>query len=343
MCTRNGVPMSYYENSHTDYYERDLSEMIRLYDHLKKVYDSLLHDIRGLGFRLDDYVRQSNAEIPKQVDAAIKRYEQEVEIYKKRCDINYQNIQRILEDSKKYNDKRFDSIEKDIRTWHKHLSDHEQYLLKLVSSLDTEMQNMFTEWQEEFKHYSELVDFRMDTWRLFARGLDYENKLWTRGLVDDLQKQVEEIVREDGTIVFNPVRGDYTSLGVFIMDLWGDVLPMPWGYSAEEFDCDTEVTCEYWDKHQNLTCITWYINGKNVLHWKERKERINSWISGRKVYWREAIREIYPLLFKLLGSIKAKEYDDWSITADEYEKLEITAREYDFGIARDVLNPEEGA
>lgn len=332
--------MSFYEAPHTDMFERDLHEVIRLYDHLTRTYDSLLHDLRDLRFRLDDYVRKMQKEIPLEVDKRIRIYEQRLEKYRKECENNYANIVRIVDSYQKRTDSQIDAQNKEIKKWHEHLDKHEQYLVKLIQEMQKSFDRSNAELRDAFDEFVETTNIRMDAWRLFARGLDYENRRWTERLVAELEDKVQEIVREDSTIVWNPYRGDYTSLGIFIMDMWRGVVPVPWGYTCKEWHNDTEVTCQVWNRHKDMTCLDWYIKGKIVFHWKERKERINSWISGKKVYWRQAIREIYPLLFKLLGAIKAGDYDSWNISAEEYEQLQITAREYDFGIAREELEPE---
>lgn len=329
--------MGYYESPHTNYYDKDLHELLVMYDNLTKTYDSLLHDIRGLGFRLDDYLRQVDAKIPGAVQGAIKKYEQELDKYRKECENNYQNMVRIVETFGSRTDKRFDGLEKEITGWHQHLEAHEKMLYKVISQLQSELSETTIAWSDQFKEFTELVDLRMDAWRIFARGLDLENREWTERLVDELSDRVSEIVSNDSVMVWNAYRGDYTSLQLFIDDLWNRVLPVPWGYTCKEWDSDTEVTCEVWDKHEDMTCIDWYIKGKLVFHWKERKERINSWVSGKKVYWREAIREIYPLLFKLIGSITAGAYDGWEVTAEEYEQYRIMAKDYDSGEARREL------
>lgn len=333
--------MSFYESPHTNYYEKDLHEMICLYDHLTKTYDALLHDIRNLRFRLDEYIRSTDRTIAEKIDSRIKVYEQLVIKYRRECENNYQKIQALVFSYDKRTNKRMDNIEKQIRGWHEHLTAHEQKFYKLVNNYQKELKEISNNWNKVFTEFTECVDLRMDAWRIFARGLDYDNRQWTQGLIEELEDTVQDIVMNNDNIVRNPYIPAYTSLQKYIDDMWNFVLPVPWGYTVREWDKDNEVTCDIWDKHKYMTCIDWYIKGKLVFHWKERKERINSWVSGKKVYWRQAIREIYPLLFKLLGAIKAGEYEDWKLTAEEYEQLQATAKEYDFGIIREKV--EDGS
>lgn len=342
--------LSYYyghESPHTDYYKRDFSEMIDLYNHLIKTYDALLHDIRDLRFRLDGYIRTTDKTIADKVDARVKIYEQAVLKYRRECENNYNAMRSMLDSYEKRYSRRIDRLEKHIHKWHRHLNAHEQKFYKLLNSYQKELQEISKNWTKEFAEFTERVDIRMDAWRLFARGLDYQNRQWTEGLVKTLEDTINDIVTNNDNIVFNPYRYSYGSLQTYINDMWNFIFPVPWGYTAEEWDKDKEITCEIWDRHRHMTCIDWYIKGKLVFHFKERHERINSWISGRKVYWREAIHEIYPLLFKLLGAIKAGEYDGWEVTAEEYDELEATARQYDFGIIREKIDgstvePDEG-
>ena len=136
--------------------------------------------------------------------------------------------------------------------------------------------------------------------------------------------------------VFNPVKGEVTTLQVAIYDLYD--LGRPEALTALEYD-SLEITASEYDALE-ITAIDYDLRGKTIL--EELGLIKNPWhfmyspFTGEYVPLQDVITELSNLHKDVTGALTASEYDALELTASDYDAYEISAYDYDW-IANTIL------
>lgn len=136
--------------------------------------------------------------------------------------------------------------------------------------------------------------------------------------------------------VFNPVKGEVTTLQVAINDLYD--LGRPEALTALEYD-SLEITASDYDALE-ITAIDYDLRGRTIL--EELGLIKNPWhymyspFTGEYVPLQDIITELSNLHKDVSGAITAGDYDALELTASDYDAYEISAYDYDW-IANTIL------
>lgn len=129
--------------------------------------------------------------------------------------------------------------------------------------------------------------------------------------------------------VYNPVRGDMTSLQQAINDLY-DVARV-YGLTAEQYD-SLGLTAKQYDDYE-LTAMEYDQYGYIKLGYPDENWYMISPFTGQFTKVKNVVMDLAH--FHMVG-LTAEEYDLLELTAEEYDDKEITAFDYDW-FGKDIL------
>ena len=157
------------------------------------------------------------------------------------------------------------------------------------------------------------------------------NNAYIRQYVED---RLDQFINDFPTMinmvpVYNPVRGDMTSLQQAINDLY-DVARV-YGLTAEQYDSLNLTAKAYDDKE--LTAMEYDQYGYIKLGYPDENWYMISPFTGQFTKVKEVVMDLAH--FHMVG-LTAKEYDDLELEAEEYDLKEITAFDYDW-FGKDIL------
>lgn len=136
--------------------------------------------------------------------------------------------------------------------------------------------------------------------------------------------------------VYNPIRGEITTLQIAINDLYD--LGRPEALTALEYD-SLELTASEYDALE-ITAIDYDLRGRTLLEElgiiKSPWHYMYSPFTGDYVPLQDVITELSNLHKDVTGAITALEYDALELTASDYDAYEISAYDYDW-IAKTIL------
>lgn len=152
--------------------------------------------------------------------------------------------------------------------------------------------------------------------------------------------KIEELINslpEITTVyVYNPIRGEITTLQIAINDLYD--LGRPEALTALEYD-SLELTASEYDALE-ITAIDYDLRGRALLEElgiiKSPWHYMYSPFTGEYVPLQNVITELSNLHKDVTGAITASEYDALELTASDYDAYEISAYDYDW-IANTIL------
>ena len=157
------------------------------------------------------------------------------------------------------------------------------------------------------------------------------NNAYIRQYVED---RIDQFINDFPTMinmvpVYNPVRGDMTSLQQAINDLY-DVARV-YGLTAEQYD-SLNLTAKAYDDYE-LTAMEYDQYGYIKLGYPDENWYMISPFTGQYTKVKNVVMDLAH--FHMVG-LTAQEYDDLELEAEEYDLKEITAFDYDW-FGKDIL------
>lgn len=309
--------MGYSEFPSTNYNADDMSEFICVYKKLLGNYEGTLKKISDLTVRLNNYEKNMDAYlyelrytyVPNAVKDALTK---EMVQYQNELNAIRQSISTLsstVEQLSIREDQRFAELTTSIAQL-----DNKMQLQ--VVQLQKQIENVQNQLMKTIQDTATTINGRID--RLQAEMIVRDTatldqaKAYTDSKISDVMHIIDQI----------KVEIDKAS----IRWLWDHAVNFG-GYTAQQWYEDVTITADMWHDKE-FSCIDWYIRGREVFHWWDRRNMMFSPVTGKWVDIRQAIYEICNVL-KPAG-ITAQEYEELQITAQEYEKLQITGFEYDW-------------
>lgn len=318
--------MAYGEFPYADYSSIDMSEFIRMYKELRDAYQGTLDKINVVNKRLDEYEASMDSKAAQAVANAMVAYQAELAHIK--TDIT--NLNTSISNLRNYTDAQDEKLQLNI----------DRNYTTLVALIDTEKELII----ERINASLQVVNTRIDRLsdRVDANKLELLDMIELQNLrietIND-KTYAEMIVRDTATL---SKAENYTD--TLISNLQeqidalervtdGEALKWLWdngcnfgGYSAYQWYMDTAVTAEDWSKRK-FTAVDWYVRGREVFQYFDRRNFMFSPVSGKRVPVQYAVLELANLL---KNAITAEEYDKLQVTAQGYDSKKIPALDYDW-------------
>lgn len=339
--------MSYAEFPGTDLYETDLRELIGLYRKLTADYEGTLNQITTLNDRLTSYENSMHSEIQRitqEVVPAAVTVSVRNELDKELATIN-QSIRTLTEN--------YNHLQESLTEQVNVLNRKDEQLGEMITELahNTEMQ--YKDLYAQIQNILSLVDIRIDAVKAeFNSTIDKEIRKLSSQLESDInnlnmnltQKIIDtrlELLEDFNTALdtehnlnnqeFQRVWAEIDEIKEVnnintIINLWKYGCNFG-GYDAYKWYQDAWVTAEEWSK-ADFSCIDWYVRGREIFHWFDRRNLMISPVSGRLVSTQEVIQELCLALS--INGLSAGEYEMLKISADDYDKLKLTGDIYDW-------------
>lgn len=350
--------MSYSEFPHTLYgNDCDHIELIRLYKELVADYSGTLEEINSVTERLNDYVRDMNAQIsnitntvvPAAVDRAVR---ESISQYQSEMNTRINNlVNRVSTVENMY-----DSIQADIASASNNLQSEIDRLRAELMGADNTLQTQINNFNRRVDNLSQrisqfesntekqLEDMRRNLYDAIDESAD-EMEYNIGVAFDNLSERISTVENESklrDMSVLNQSKA-YTddkvsSLHTLIenLDAAEQARKLLWlwqygcnfgGYNAIQWYNEPMISCEDWNDSE-ITCVDWYVRGREVFHWFGRRNRMFSPVSGRYVDVKEALLELATAL--KINGITAGDYEQLGFTAREYENFREQAGDYDW-------------
>ena len=179
---------------------------------------------------------------------------------------------------------------------------------------------------------NELNQFKIETNNLVIRYY-YLGKDYTDFKIQELIDSLPELTT---VYVFNPIKGEITTLQEAINDLYD--LGRPYALTAKQYD-ELNLTAAEYDALE-ITALDYDLYGYQIMEQmgliKNKWNYMYSPFTGLYVPLSTVITELSEL--HKADAITAAEYDALEIEANDYDALEISAAVYDFS-AKTILIP----
>lgn len=318
--------MSYSEFPHTHYSSDDNSELIVLYKQLLDAYDGTLKEIEAVSKRLEQYENDMNARIQQienvTVPNAVNRAVQEA-MYAYQQDVNNRFNELTIRLSAVEN--MYDSLQSELYTEISGVQNDIDALREEMIRRDESLQSQISKFNQQVESFENAVRDMLKLQMDDTISRDYEmlmdSKKYTDMKVSALHTLIETL--------------DLTSNMKCIKWVWQYGCNFG-GYTAIQWYNETPITCELWNKI-HINCVDWYVRGREVFHWFDRRRFMFSPVSGKYVDVRTALLELATAL--KINGLTAEEYDSLGFTAQEYDSFRETAGDYDWNgreLATDV-------
>lgn len=358
--------MSYSEFPHTQYSCDDNRELIMLYKKLLDDYSGTLHEIELVSKRLTDYENNMNARIleienvtvPNAVNRAVQeamyQYQQEINNRFNALSLRLSTVETMYE-----------SLSNDLNTEVAGLRSDIDALREEMVRVDTSLQNQInnfnnqvSELNQKYERFVHQVNMDMSQFedRIVDKMNDYRNEMvqsqqvFEHAVNEMLKLQMSDTISRDYEMLMDSKK--YTDMKVSALhtlietlDLTSNLKCIKWvwqygcnfgGYDAIQWYNEPTITCELWNQIK-INCVDWYVRGREVFHWFDRRRFMFSPVSGKYVDVRTALLELASAL--KINGLSAEEYDKLGFTAEEYDAFGVTAKEYDWNgrvLATDV-------
>ena len=177
---------------------------------------------------------------------------------------------------------------------------------------------------------SEFNQFKTETTNLC---ISYYNlgKAYTDFKIEELINSLPDLTT---VYVFNPVRGEVTTLQTAIYDIYD--MARPHAITAQEYD-DLGISAADYDALE-ITALEYdmeaYTYFENLGLIKNKWHYMYSPINGEYLPLKDVIMQLADL--HMGDALTAQEYDDLELTASDYDAYEITAHDYDWS-AKTIL------
>lgn len=305
-------PHTHFEN------DPSMHEFIGLYRELVDKYSGTYDMIRSLTQRVDKYEANINKwksdlesivipnMVKNSVSQAMSKYEMEVK-----------------------------QIQSDIVELQKFDSRTELRLQQLAMEIDAGVKEAIMISDEHLLSEVAKINASLDTIRNSVTELD---KKYTN-VIDRLK--AEMAVRDEAVLASSKRYTDSKVSEIFKLihdlDLDHDEHSLKWlwdngcnfgGYDAYQWYMDVEITAQMWHDLEWMDCVDWYVRGREVFRWFDRKHRIFSPWTGKLSYPEEIFTQLFAFL--KVGGLTAGEYEDKKVSAERYEEMDIDAKTYDW-------------
>lgn len=218
---------------------------------------------------------------------------------------------------------RFYTLDQELR------SDISQELASVVSQVNAKLQEVdiaLRDLENKFNLFK--TDMRNLVIQYYNLGTAY-----TDFKIEELINSLPDLTT---VYVYNPIKGEVTTLQVAIYDLYD--LGRPEALTALEYD-SLEITASEYDALE-ITALDYDLRGRAIL--EELGLIKNPWhfmyspFTGEYVPLQDVITELSDLHKDVTGALTASEYDALELTASDYDAYEISAYDYDW-IATTIL------
>lgn len=323
--------MSYAEFPGTDYYESDLRELIGLYRKLTADYEGTLNQINTLNERLTAYENSMNSEIQRIVQEVVPnavnisvRNELDKELATINQSINtlnekYNHLQESLTESiilLKHKDEQLGEMISELsHNAEMQYNDLSGRIQKLSSQIQ-QLNFLYTKLQSDIEKLDIQLNQKILNTRLELLNTIDEKITIESNLTNQAFHRVWDAIEEIKTL--NNINT--------IIKLWQYGCNFG-GYDAYKWYQDAWITAEEWSK-MDFSCIDWYVRGREIFNWFDRRNLMISPVSGRLISTQEVIQEL--CLSLSINGLSAGEYEKLKIPADDYDKLKLPGSIYDW-------------
>lgn len=229
--------------------------------------------------------------------------------------------------------KRVTALETEINTFEAEIDTRfNQLKNQLENEIYTQIQTAIANLQAQLGTiYKDLEDLRAEVKRNYLDQHGYSDALYKLSL-DYTDLKIQELIDSIPDLttvnVFNPVRGEITTIQVAIDDLYD--IGRPDCLTALEYD-DLQLTALEFDS-LNMTAIEYDLYSKKLLEeagiFKNPAHFMYSPFTGEYVPLQTVILELSYL--HQSDTLTAEEYDQKDLAAEDYDLLELTAYDYDW-------------
>lgn len=309
--------MGYSEFPSTNYNADDMSEFICIYKKLMNNYAGTLDKISALTKRLDDYEKNMDAYllelrtkyVPQAVQQALttemQKYQKELTDIKN--SISGLSLTVELLDGK---------VDKNFNTLQTQITDLGSYIDSEIGRLQVSIMNVQNKLEQRISNEVNTINGRIDR--------EHAEMIVRDTATLDSAKTYTDSKISDIMAIINQIKIEIDKAS--IKWLWDNAVNFG-GYTSLQWYQDVTITAKDWHDTE-FTCVDWYIRGREVFHWWDRRNMMFSPVTGKWVDIRQAIYEICNVL-KPAG-ITAEEYENLQITAKEYDDLMLTGFDYDW-------------
>lgn len=197
-----------------------------------------------------------------------------------------------------------------------------------IAQFETEFNQLKAEVQAQITQLKIMINQELVRLR---HALEANTEYIKQYVEDRIQQFIDEFPTMINLVpVYNPVRGDMTSLQQAINDLY-DVARV-YGLTAEQYD-SLNLTAEAYDNYE-LTAMEYDQYGYIKLGYPDENWYMISPFTGQFTKVKNVVMDLAH--FHMEG-LTAQEYDDLELEAQEYDAKEITAFDYDW-FGKDILS-----
>lgn len=197
-----------------------------------------------------------------------------------------------------------------------------------IAQFETEFNQLKAEVQAQITQLKIMINQELVRLR---HALEANTEYIKQYVEDRIQQFIDEFPTMINLVpVYNPVRGDMTSLQQAINDLY-DVARV-YGLTAEQYD-SLNLTAEAYDNYE-LTAMEYDQYGYIKLGYPDENWYMISPFTGQFTKVKNVVMDLAH--FHMEG-LTAEEYDLKELTAEEYDLKEITAFDYDW-FGEDILS-----
>lgn len=350
------------------YEQFEFRELIDLYKKVSADYAGTLQEITGLSNRLTDYERNMDSRIlelqqtfiPEAVNTAvtnsIQSFMQEVNTQINSVHNDYLKTQQDISALETLIERTFDASNKEIEAIRGEVISFQNQTSTQITNLNNQFTGFTTEIRNEVQELTvnqgefmqQISDWAADFEKEIAEiNAEFQNlmndkvnayylrlKYASELDVSALREEIAENSKKDNAYTDKKISAlnqkvDAISeqLGVQGVRWLYDNCCNVHGYSALQWYNDVEITCECWNSSA-ISCLDWYIRGRDWFNWWRRMQRVISPISGKPISPQHAIIELANAL--KVNAFTAEEYDRLQLDADRYERIGFEAQRYDW-------------
>ena len=301
---------------YTDFHELNL-------DWLLETYQEIVNHIR----ELTDWMNQHKTEYEEAM-ARLQAVENEINTFETRVQAEFD---RLAEEQAQAFAEQTAKLDLAIQQMKDEVNEEIVKLRRDVANAIADFQTQFNQLRASIE--AEITQLRILINQEIVRLNDTleANNVYIREYVED---RIDQFINDFPTMinlvpVYNPVRGEMTSLQQAINDLY-DVARV-YGLTAEQYD-SLGLTAQEYDNYE-LTAMEYDQFGYIKLGYPDENWYMISPFTGQYTKVKNVVMDLAH--FHMDG-LTAKEYDDLELEAEEYDDKLITAFDYDW-FGKDIL------
>lgn len=293
---------------YTDFHEMNL-------DWLLTTYQTIIDEIN----EINTWVAQHKIEYQDAI-TRLQAVENEIDTFETRIQTEFTNLETSLTDE----------VNEAIASMDKIVDDKIKEFTQEFNKALTEFENQFNELKTEVENEINQLKYEVNRAIIELRNSIASNNEYVFAYVEN---RLDEFIRTLPTIdemyVYNPIRGDETSLQDAINDLYD--FARYYGLTATQYDSLGLTATEYDSKE--LTALEYDQYGYVKLDYPDENWYMISPFTGQYTKVKNVVMDLAH--FHMDG-LSATEYDALELTADEYDAKLITAFDYDW-FGKDLL------